>query len=101
MIILLVQMQVVPEQVDTFREITAENARNSIQEPGVIRFDFVQQIDDPTRFMLVEVYRDEAAIDAHRQSVHYAKWRQAADPLMAEPRSRTMFKPVFPLDQDW
>jgi quinol monooxygenase YgiN len=51
--------------------------------------------------MLVEVYRNEAAIEAHRQSAHYAKWRQAADPLMAEPRSRTMFKPVFPLDQDW
>ena len=62
----------------------------------MVRFDVLQQSDEPTRFVLFEVYRDEAAVEAHRQSTHYAKWRDLVEPMMAEPRARTLFKAVFP-----
>lgn len=101
MVILHVHVHVRPEHLDAFREATLENARNSIQEPGVLRFDVVQQVDDPARFVIVEVYRDESAIEAHRQSAHYAKWRDLAEPMMAEPRHRALFKTVFPDEEDW
>ena len=101
MVILHVHVHVRSEHLDAFREATLENARNSIREPGVLRFDFVQQADDPARFVLVEVYRDESAIEAHRQSAHYAKWRDLAEPMMAEPRRRTLFKAVFPEEENW
>ena len=101
MVILHVHVHVRSEHLDAFREATLENARNSIQEPGVLRFDFVQQVDDPARFVLIEVYRDESAVDAHRRSAHYAKWRDAAEPMMAGPRSRTLFKAVFPEEDKW
>jgi (4S)-4-hydroxy-5-phosphonooxypentane-2,3-dione isomerase len=101
MVILHVHVHVRSEHLNAFRDATLENARNSIQEPGVLRFDFVQQIDDPARFVLVEVYRDEAAVEAHRGSAHYAKWRDLAEPMMAEPRRRTLFKAVFPEEGDW
>lgn len=101
MVILHVHVHVRSEHLDAFREATLENARNSIQEPGVLRFDLVQQVDDPARFVIVEVYRDDAAVDAHRRSAHYAKWRDLAEPMMAEPRSRTLFKAVFPEEDKW
>jgi (4S)-4-hydroxy-5-phosphonooxypentane-2,3-dione isomerase len=101
MVILHVHVHVRSEHLDAFRDATLENARNSFQEPGVLRFDVVQQVDDPTRFVLVEVYQDESAVDAHRRSAHYAKWREAAEPMMAEPRSRTLFKAVFPEEDKW
>jgi len=101
MVILHVHVHVRSEHLDAFRDATLENARNSIQEPGVLRFDFVQQVDDPARFVLVEVYRGESAVEAHRQSAHYAKWRELAEPMMAEPRHRTLFKAVFPDEEKW
>jgi (4S)-4-hydroxy-5-phosphonooxypentane-2,3-dione isomerase len=101
MVILHVHVHVRSEYLDAFRDATLENARSSIQEPGVLRFDFVQQVDDPARFVLVEVYRDESAVEAHRQSAHYAKWRDLAEPMMAEARYRTLFKAVFPDEEDW
>jgi (4S)-4-hydroxy-5-phosphonooxypentane-2,3-dione isomerase len=101
MVILHVHVHVRSEYLDAFRDATLENARSSIQEPGVLRFDFVQQVDDPARFVLVEVYRDESAVEAHRQSAHYAKWRDLAEPMMAEARHRTLFKAVFPDEEDW
>ncbi|MBW0001613.1 MAG: antibiotic biosynthesis monooxygenase [Verrucomicrobia bacterium] len=101
MVILHVHVHVRSEHLNAFREATLENARNSIQEPGVLRFDVVQQVDDPARFVLAEVYRDESAVDAHRRSAHYAKWRDLAEPMMAEPRSRTLFKAVFPEEDKW
>jgi autoinducer 2-degrading protein len=101
MVILHVHARVQSEHLDAFRDATRENARNSVQEAGVLRFDVVQQSDEPTRFVLVEVYRDEAAIEAHRQSAHYAKWRELVEPMMAEPRSRTLFKAVFPDEENW
>jgi (4S)-4-hydroxy-5-phosphonooxypentane-2,3-dione isomerase len=101
MLIVHVQVHVNPESVATFIEATLENARNSIREPGIIRFDFAQQTDDPTRFVLVEVYRDEAATEAHRETAHYLKWRDAVTPMMNEPRTRARFSNLFPEDKEW
>ena len=91
MLIVHVHIHVNSESVGAFIEATIENARNSIREPGIARFDVVQQTDDPTRFVLVEVYRDEAATDAHRETAHYAKWRDTVASMMVEPRTREKF----------
>jgi len=96
MLIVHIQVHVVPDGVDAFREATLANARASIQEPGIARFDVVQQQDDPTRFALVEIYRTPEAAAAHKATAHYAVWRDAVAPLMAEPRTRTEYRPVFP-----
>jgi (4S)-4-hydroxy-5-phosphonooxypentane-2,3-dione isomerase len=98
MLIVHVQVHVNAESVGDFIEATIENARNSIREPGIARFDVVQQTDDPTRFVLVEVYRDEAATKAHKETAHYAKWRDTVGPMMQEPRSSTKFSNLFPAD---
>jgi len=96
MLIVHIQVHVIPDGVDAFREATLANARASIQEPGIARFDVVQQEDDPTRFALVEIYRTPEAAAAHKATAHYAVWRDAVAPLMAEPRTRTAYRPVFP-----
>jgi (4S)-4-hydroxy-5-phosphonooxypentane-2,3-dione isomerase len=101
MLIVHVQIHVNPEAVEDFIEATIENARNSIREPGIARFDVVQQTDDPTRFVLVEVYRDEAATEAHKETAHYAKWRDTVAPMMKDPRARTKFSNLFPADGGW
>jgi quinol monooxygenase YgiN len=80
-------VQVKPEAVAAFRQLSCENARCSAQEPGITRFDVLQQQDDPTRFVLVEVYRDAAAVAAHKATAHYARWRDAVAPMMAAPRT--------------
>jgi quinol monooxygenase YgiN len=87
--------------VEPFRHATIENARNSVQEPGVVRFDVVQQRDDATRFVLVEVYRDDNAAAAHKETAHYAKWRDAVATMMAEPRSSVKFHNIFPGSTGW
>jgi autoinducer 2-degrading protein len=99
MVILHVYIRVRPELLEAFQEATLQNARQSVQEPGCLRFDFAQQADEPTRYVLVEVYRHEAAVEAHRQTAHYAKWRKTAEPMMAEPRQRTILKPLFPTEE--
>ena len=96
MLIVHVQVHVNSEAVEKFVEATIENARNSIREPGIARFDVVQQTDDPTRFVLVEVYRDEAAAKAHKETAHYAKWRDTVAPMMNGPRTSTRFSNLFP-----
>jgi autoinducer 2-degrading protein len=101
MLIVHVQVQVRPESVDAFVAATLENARNSIREPGITRFDVVQQMDDPTRFVLVEVYRDEAATKAHKETAHYAKWRDTVAPMMSAPRTGIRFFNLFPEDQEY
>ena len=98
MLIVHVQVHVKPECVEAFREATIENARHSVREAGIARFDVAQQSDDPSRFVLVEVYRDEAAVAAHKETGHYAKWRDAVAPMMAEPRQRVTYSNVFPED---
>jgi quinol monooxygenase YgiN len=87
--------------VADFIQATIENASNSIQEPGIARFDVVQQSDDPARFVLMEAYRNDDALARHRETAHYAKWRDAVADMMAEPRSRQEFRNVFPGDGNW
>ena len=101
MLIVHVQIHVKPEFVDAFREATIANARASVQEPGVARFDVLQQADAPERFVLVEVYRTPEAPARHRETAHYAAWREAAEGMMAEPRARVQFANVFPGDEGW
>jgi len=101
MLVVHVQIHVKPDCVDAFKAATLENARASGREAGIARFDFVQQADDPTRFVLVEAYRTPAAQLAHRETAHYAKWRDAVAPMMAEPRTSVKFGNVFPDDEGW
>ncbi|MGA3025378.1 MAG: putative quinol monooxygenase [Bryobacteraceae bacterium] len=96
MLIVHVHAHVRSEAVAAFREATIENARNSLQEPGVIRFDCIQQSDDPTRFVLVEIYRSPQAAADHKETAHYQRWRDLVAGLMAEPRWSVKYAPVFP-----
>src|ERR1041385_74680 len=101
MLVVHVHVRVKPECVEAFKTATLANARASVQEPGIARFDVVQQADDPTRFVLVEAYRTAAAPAAHKETAHYATWRDAVAPMMAEPRTSVKFTNVFPDDNDW
>jgi autoinducer 2-degrading protein len=96
-----VQVHVKPESVEAFRRVTVDNARSSLREPGVVRFDVVQRTDDPTRFVLVEVYRTREDPARHRETTHYAAWRDAVEPMMAEPRAKAEFTSVYPGDSSW
>jgi (4S)-4-hydroxy-5-phosphonooxypentane-2,3-dione isomerase len=101
MFIVHVQVQVKPEAVEAFKQATLANARASAQEPGVARFDVVQQQDDPTRFVLVEVYRDAAAAAAHKETAHYPVWRDAVAGMMAVPRTGVKYNNVHPDETGW
>lgn len=101
MFTVLVYVRVKPEMLEAFKEATLENARNSVKEPGVARFDVIQQADDPTHFVLVEVYRDAEAPARHKQTAHYAKWRSVAEDMMAEPRSGVRYDILFPDESGW
>jgi (4S)-4-hydroxy-5-phosphonooxypentane-2,3-dione isomerase len=101
LLVVHVHVHVKPGHVDAFKDATLANARASVREPGIARFDVVQQTDDPTRFVLVEVYRDDAAPAAHKETAHYAAWREAVAPMMAEPRLSVKFGNVFPPDAEW
>jgi len=101
MLVVHVHVQVKPECVEAFRAATLANAQASVKEPGIARFDVVQQADDPTRFVLVEVYRDEQAPAKHKETAHYAAWRDAVAPMMAQPRSSVKFTNIFPRDWGW
>jgi quinol monooxygenase YgiN len=101
MLIVHVHVKVKPDCIDAFKEVTIENARQSLKEPGIARFDVVQQNDDPTRFVLVEAYRSVEATAAHKSTAHYAAWRDRMESLMAEPRSSVKYSPVFPGEEGW
>lgn len=101
MLIVHVQVRVKPECIHAFKQATIENARHSLKEPGIARFDVIQQKDDPTRFVLVEVYRSVEATAAHKETPHYAAWRDRAESLLAEPRSRVQYSNVFPDEEGW
>jgi (4S)-4-hydroxy-5-phosphonooxypentane-2,3-dione isomerase len=101
MLIVHVYVHVKPDFIEDFRQASIENARNSVQEPGIARFDVIQQQDDPTRFVLVEVYRTNEAATAHKETAHYATWRDRVAPMMAEPRSSTKYTNSFPTDEGW
>ena len=98
MLIVHVHIQVKPDQVDAFKAACAENSRNSLKEPGIARFDVLQQQDDPTKFLLVEVYRTAEAPAAHKQTAHYQKWAETVTDMMAVPRFSVKFDRVYPQD---
>lgn len=95
MLIVQVFVHVKPECIEAFKRATLENARNSVKEPGVARFDVVQQQDDATRFVLYEAYRTPDAVAAHKETAHYKTWRDAVESMMAEPRRAVKFNDVF------
>jgi quinol monooxygenase YgiN len=101
MFIVHVQVRVKAECVEAFSAATLENARNSVQEPGIARFDVLQHTEDPTRFVLAEVYRDAAAPARHKETAHYLAWRDAVAPMMAEPRAGVKYASLFPADAEW
>ena len=101
MLVVHVHIRVKPECIEAFRQASLENARQSVQEPGIARFDVVQQADDPTRFVLVEAYRTAEAPAAHKATAHYATWRDAVADMMAEPRTSVKYANAFPPDADW
>jgi quinol monooxygenase YgiN len=101
MLIVHVHVHVKPDFVDAFRAATVENARNSVKEPGIARFDVLQQADDPTRFTLVEAYRTPGAPAAHKETPHYQAWRDKVAEMMAAPRSSVKYSNVFPVDEGW
>lgn len=101
MIIVHVFVHVQPESVDAFTTATLDNARMSVTEPGVVRFDLVQQDDDPTRFLLIEIYRTPADPVSHKESAHYEAWRDTVAPMMAEPRRSVKYHARFPEPAGW
>jgi autoinducer 2-degrading protein len=101
MFVVHVHVHVRPESVEAFKEATIENARNSVHEPGIARFDVIQQRDDPTRFVLVEVYRTPDDPAEHKKTAHYQTWRDTVAEMMAEPRRSVKYDNVFPDDEGW
>ena len=101
MIIVHVHVHVNPGSIDAFKEASAGNARSSVQEPGIARFDVIQQSDDPARFLLVEVYRTSSAVAAHKETAHYRKWWDTVADMMAEPRTSVKYTNIFPNDDGW
>jgi autoinducer 2-degrading protein len=99
--IVLVYVHVKPEFVEAFKEAALDNASNSVQEPGIARFDVIQSADDPTRFVLVEVYRTVEAQASHKETAHYLRWRDRVAEMMAEPRQGVKYTNVFPGDEGW
>jgi autoinducer 2-degrading protein len=101
MLVVHVHVRVKAEFVEAFRQASLENARASVREPGVARFDVAQQADDSARFVLVEAYRTPEANAAHKETAHYAVWRDKVATMMAEPRSSVKYSYVFPGDEAW
>ena len=101
MLIVHVHVHVKPESVEDFRLASIENARSSVREPGIARFDVIERQDDATRFVLIEVYRTPDAAAAHKETAHYAKWRDAVAPMMAEPRHSVKYDAVLPDPEGW
>lgn len=101
MLIIHVLVHVKSDCQEAFKAATIENARNSLKEPGIARFDVVQHLDDPTRFVLVEVYRTDADPAKHKETAHYKKWRDTVADMMAEPRSSIKLGNVFPDENGW
>jgi quinol monooxygenase YgiN len=99
--IVLVHVHVKPEFIAAFKQASVENASNSVKEAGIARFDVIQHAEDPTKFILVEVYKTTDAPLAHKETPHYAKWRDAVAEMMVEPRQGIKYTNIFPADQDW
>lgn len=100
MYVVTVHVRVKSECREAFLEATLDNARNTIREEGNLRFDVLRRADDPDRFTFVEVYRDASGMDAHKQTPHYAAWREAVEPMMAEKRVGVVYEGLFPEKAD-
>lgn len=102
MLIVHVHVDVKPEHVEAFRQATQENAAKSRKEPGVVRFDVIQEREHPTRFVLVEIYRTGDDPARHKETAHYAEWRDAVADMMASPRTSVKYTEVSPADEaEW
>lgn len=101
MLIVHVFVQVKADQVDAFKAATIDNATHSLQEPGFARFDLIQQRDDPTQFVLIEIYRSAETPGEHKATAHYLRWRDTVAPMMATPRHSLTYHNVFPTDAQW
>ena len=101
MFIVQVFVHVKAEFVEAFKQATVKNANNSVKEPGIARFDVLQQTDDPGRFVLMEVYRTKDDPAKHKETAHYKTWRDAVEPMMAEPRSSIKYSNIFPDERGW
>ena len=99
--IIHVFLHVKADHIETFKELTMDNARNSRKEPGCVRFDILQQLDDPTRFEFIEVYKDSSDIDHHKSTDHYARWADNVGQYLEEPRSRNLLTNVDPSDEEF
>ena len=98
MLVVHVHVRVKPESIEPFKQATVENARQSLKEPGVARFDVLQDHSDPARFVLTEVYRTAEAPAAHKETRHYQAWRDSVTAMMAEARTSVKFTNIFPED---
>jgi len=96
-----VHINVKPEFVEAFKQATIENASHSVREAGIARFDVIQQADEPTKFILVEVYKSADAPAAHKETAHYERWRDRVAEMMAEPRQGIKYTNIFPDDGNW
>ncbi len=96
MVVAIINVHLKPEFIAAFKVAILDNASNSIKEPGVVRFDVYQQTDDPTHFVLAEIYKTEQDVDRHRATSHYVRWRDAVADMMAEPRDRKTYNFIFP-----
>ena len=101
MLVIQVFVRVKSDKIADFRLETLENAHNSLKEPGIARFDLYQQQEDPTRFTLIEVYRNQDAPARHKETAHYKKWRDAVADMMAESRTSVKYTNIFPNDKNW
>ncbi len=101
MLVIHVHVHVKPEFIEAFKEATLANARESIQEAGIARFEIIQQADDASRFLLAEAYRTDEAPARHKETAHYLAWRDRVAHMMAEPRSSVKYSNLFPADRDW
>ena len=101
MFIVHVFIHVKPDHIEDFKKATLENARNSVLEPGIARFDVVQHLEDPTRFILVEVYRTPEDPARHKETAHYQTWRDTVEDMMAESRTSIKLTNLFPDEKGW
>lgn len=100
MIVVQVNVHVKVEQIEGFIKATEENVKNSIKESGIARFDFFQNQEDPTRFILIEAYRNENAPAKHKETEHYKQWKATVEPMMSEPRFSLKYSNILPNDND-
>jgi quinol monooxygenase YgiN len=101
MLIVLVHVNVKSQFIEDFKQASMENASHSLKEAGVARFDVIQQTEDPRKFILVEVYKTADAPAAHKETAHYARWRDTVAEMVAEPRQGIKYTNIFPSDDDW